>query len=59
MNSYQVAIQDKPSVIQGLGQGDLVSMSSWFEPLARWPIFEHAECKLVVVKYLIVNEVTM
>ena len=45
--------------MQGLGQGDLVNMSSRFELLARWSIFELEECKLVVVKDLIANEVTM
>ena len=59
LNSCQVTIQGKSCVMQGLGQGYLVNMSSQFELLARWPIFELEECKLVVVKDLIANEVTM
>ena len=59
LNSCQVAIQGKPGAMQGLDQGDQVNMSSRFEPLARWPIFEIAECKLVVVKDLITNKVMM
>ena len=34
-------------------------MSSWFELLAKWPIFELTECKLAAVRNLIPNKVTM
>ena len=34
-------------------------MSSWFELLARWPMFELVECKLAMIRNLIVNEVLM
>ena len=30
-------------------------MSSWFKLLARWLIFKLAECKLVVVKHLLLR----
>ena len=59
LNSCQVAIRGKPCVTQGLGKDDLINMSLRFEFLARWPIFELAECKLATVKNLIANGVMM
>ena len=59
LNSCQVAIKGKSYLTQGLGQGDIFNMSSWFELLARWSMFELSRYKLTAVKNLITNEVTM
>ena len=59
LNPFQMAIKGKLCVTQGLGQGDLINISSRFELLARWLMLEITKCKLVTIKNLIANEVTM